>query len=299
MWWWSTPSKSPRKINAGEQSFADMSPPSIVTALWWGGLSRLRTSFPTGRSGWSPVCLFLTVLALAFSAGAQTPAFEVASVKSHQTGAGDGRTGERIDSSPGNLTIRNASMSSCIKRAWQVKDYQISGPSWLNEERCDIIAKAAGPVRTDQLRQMLRTLLAERFRLQFHREAKELPVYELVATKSGPKLHNAEPAGNAEMRGENGAFVFRGTSMPQFAENLSTLSQVDRPVPDRTGIPGVFDFNLKLGESNDEMKRALIAGDGASIFTIIQEQLGLKLEARKGPVEMLVIDHAEKSPTEN
>jgi uncharacterized protein (TIGR03435 family) len=117
--------------------------------------------------------------------------------------------------------------------------------------------------------------------------------------KGGPKLHKAEPGGNTDMRGENGSFVFRSTSMPQFAEDFSSLSQVDRPVLDRTGIPGVFDFNLKFGESNDEMKRALIAGDGASIFTIIQGQLGLKLEAQKEPVEMLIIDHAERAPTEN
>src|SRR5580658_589565 len=101
------------------------------------------------------------------------------------------------------------------------------------------------------------------------------------------------------MNGENGSFVFRATSMPQFAEDLSTLSQVDRPVLDRTGIPGVFDFNLKFGESNEEIKRAFRAGDGASIFTLIQEQLGMKLEARKGPIEMLVIDRVERAPSEN
>jgi uncharacterized protein (TIGR03435 family) len=166
-------------------------------------------------------------------------------------------------------------------------------------EKYDITAKAAIPVHTDELPQMLRTLLAERFQLQFHRETKELPVYALVAAKSGPKFHKAEPDGNTSMQGENGAFVFRGTSMPQFAEDLATLSQVDPFVLDRTGIPGAFDFNLKFGESNDEMKRVLVTGDGPSIFTLIQEQLGLKLEARKGPVEMLVIDHVERVPTEN
>jgi len=241
----------------------------------------------------------LSAVALAFSAGAQSPAFEVASVKPHISAVAEGRTRESIDSVPGSLTIRNASMSSCLKWAWLVKDYQISGPSWLNDERYDIIAKAAGPAPLAQLRQMLRTLLAERFHLQLHRETKELPVYALVAAKGGPKLHKAEPGGNTDMRGENGSFVFRNTSMPLFAEDLSTLSQMDRPVLDRTGIPGFFDFNLKFAESNDEMKRALIAGDGASVFTLIQEQLGLKLEARKGPVGMLVIDHAERAPTEN
>ena len=87
--------------------------------------------------------------------------------------------------------------------------------------------------------------------------------------------------------------------MPHFAKDLSPLNQVDRPVLDRTGIPGGFDFDLKFGENNDDLKRALITGDGASIFTLIQEQLGLKLEVRKGPVEMLVIDRVERAPTEN
>ncbi len=190
-------------------------------------------------------------------------------------------------------------MSSCIKWAYQMKDYQISGPAWLSEERYDITAKAADPTGTQQLRQMLQTLLANRLQLRIHRETKDLPVYALVVTKSGPKLHKAEPDSNTYMRGENGSFAFRGTSMPQFAEDLSTLRQVDRPVLDRTGIPGVFDFNLKFGESNDELKRALVAGDGPSIFTLIQEQLGLKLEARKGPVEMLVIVHVVRAPEEN
>ncbi len=236
--------------------------------------------------------------ALSSLAGAQAPAFEVASIRPRNT-ADAGRGRSSIDSAPGSLTIRNAGLSSCIKWAYHVMDYQISGPAWLQIDKYDITAKSTGPAPMEQLRQMLQTLLAERFQLQVHRETKELPVYALVAAKSGPKLHKADPDGNTGMKGDNGSFVFHGTSMPQFAEDLSTLSQVDRPVLDRTGIPGVFDFNLKFGESNDEMKRALITGDGASIFTLIQEQLGLKLEARKGPVEMLVIDRVERAPTEN
>ena len=265
----------------------------------WGGFSRLRTRFPGGPAGRRPACLLLSLVTVTLSIRAQPPAFEVASVRSHNPAVGEGRERESIDSVPGSLTIRNASLSSCIKWAFQIKDYQISGPGWLISEKYDITAKAAGPVPLNQLRQMLRTLLTDRFQLQFHRETKELPVYILIAAKSGPKLHKAEPDSNTSMQGRNGSFVFHGTSMPQFAEDLATLSQVDRPVLDRTGIPGIFDFNLKFGESNDEMKRALVAGDGASIFTLIQEQLGLKLEAQKGPVEMLIIDHVEKAPTEN
>jgi len=266
----------------------------------WGGLSRLRTSFPGGPAGRRPACLLLSLVTVSLSAGAQQPAFEVASVKPHKPGsAAEGRGRESIDSGPGTLTVRNASLGSCVKWAYLVRDYQISGPAWLNDERYDITAKAAEPARIDRLREMLRTLLTERFGLQIHRERKDLPVYTLVAAKSGPKLHKAEPGGNTSMQGENGSFVFRATSMAQFAEDLSSLSQVDRPVLDRTGIPGVFDFTLKFGEDNNEMKRALIAGDGASVFTLIQDQLGLKLEARRDVVEVLVIDHAERIPSEN
>jgi uncharacterized protein (TIGR03435 family) len=231
---------------------------------------------------------------------AQAPAFEVASVKSHKPAIGaEGGSRESIDSVPGSLTIRNASLASCIKWAFQIKDYQISGPAWLNVEKYDIGAKAAGEARLAEMREMLQTLLADRFRMQSHRETRELPVYALTVVKSGPKLHKAEPDGHTDMKGENGSFVFRGTSMQQFAEDLSALRQVDRPVLDRTGIPGVFDFSLKFADSALEMKRAAVEGDGPSIFTVVQEQLGLKLEAQKGPIEMLVIDRMEKAPGEN
>ncbi len=236
-------------------------------------------------------------LLLAGVACAQPPAFEVASVKAHRTAVAE--EGTSIDGVPGRLTMRNVNLISCLALAHALKQYQISGPAFLGTEKYDILAKASGPARMDELRPMLQTLLAERFRLRVHRETRVLPVYLLVPAKSGPTLHKAEPGGNTDMRGENGSFVFRNTSMEQFADDLSGLSRVDRPVLNRTGISGNFDFNLTFGDSREEMKRVLNEGDGASIFTLIQEQLGLKLEAKKGRVEMLVVDHAEKIPVEN
>jgi hypothetical protein len=201
----------------------------------------------------------LSILAgLAWSAAAQPavepPEFEVASVKIHQPPEviTEGSNRESIDSVPGSLTMRNINLRAAISWAYSLKDYQISGPDWLN-----------------------------------------------TVAKSGPKLHAADPGGNTDMRGENGSFVFHHTSMEQFADDLASLRQVDRPVLDRTSIEGAFDFNLKLGDNNNEMKRLLINGEGASLFTLIQEQLGLRIEAGKGAVEMLTIDHAERIPTEN
>jgi uncharacterized protein (TIGR03435 family) len=240
--------------------------------------------------------LGLLVLPLLY---AQPTAFEVASLKVHPDTASERRNNESIDTVPGRLTIRNASLSSCLKWAYEVRDYQISGPSWLQTEKYDVDAKASDAAPLKQLRVMLQTLLADRLCLAVHHETRDLPEYALVVTKSGPKLHKADADGNTSINVNNGSFVYHHISMPEFAANLSTFAQVDHPVLDRTGIDGVFDFTMQFGATADEMKRAFIAGDGPSIFTVIQEQLGLRLEAQKGPVEMLVIDHAEKTPLDD
>jgi len=115
----------------------------------------------------------------------------------------------------------------------------------------------------------------------------------LVVARNGQKLENVKDAGRPDIRVSNGSFIFQNVSMPDFAEKLSDLRTIDRPVVDRTGIQGVFDITLKSAAS------AMLENDGPSIFTLIQEQLGLRLEAKKAPVEILVVDHAEKVPTEN
>jgi uncharacterized protein (TIGR03435 family) len=237
------------------------------------------------------------LLLVATSAPAQQPAFDVASIKPHQTEP-NSENRQRIDSAPGSLTMRNVNLRDCIKWAYGVKDYQIAGPSSLDSEKYDISAKAAGRASLTAMKEMLQVLLRDRFHMQFHRASKEMQFYELVVAKSGPKLHNADPSGNTDMRGRDGSFQFRNTSMQQFAEDLAALTAVARPVLDRTGIPGNFDFDLNFG-SAFEMKTALNGGDGPSIFTLLQEQLGLQLKSGKGPIEQLVVDSADRIPGEN
>ena len=222
-------------------------------------------------------------------------AFDVASVKPSQIAraGGEGSRRERIDRSPGSLTMRNVSISFCIQWAYSVKFYQISGPRWLVDERYDIVAKASGSHDDGQLRLMLQTLLADRFKLKLHREKKELPVYALVVGKDGPKLRPSTADGDSDMQVAAGSFVFQRTSMQDLADRLSDLVGVDRPVIDETGIKGVFDVTLKSAA------RAALEGDGPSIFTSLREQLGLRLEPRKGRLEILVVDFADKVPTEN
>jgi uncharacterized protein (TIGR03435 family) len=151
---------------------------------------------------------------------------------------------------------------------------------------------------------MMQTLLAGRFKLALHRETKDLPVFALVVGKNGPKFHESA-AGDVKssMRPSGGGLEFRNFTMTEFAEQLSARPlKVDRPVLDKTELKGPFDFTLKLADNTLELKHTLEGiekGEGQSISTIIQQELGLKLQPQKGPVEILVIDGAEKIPSEN
>jgi uncharacterized protein (TIGR03435 family) len=236
-------------------------------------------------------------------ASAVSTAFEVASVKTNQTsrGGGEGSERENIASSPGSLTMLNVSLRSCILWAYRVRTYQISGPASLSSDRYDIVAKTSSPAADDQLRLMLQTLLADRFKLALHREKKELPVYWLVAGKGGPKILAAAGEGNSTMRPAGGGLEFRNFSMPELADRLSARPfSVDRPVLDKTGLSGLFDFTIKLADNAAELKHTLEGMErGGSDFALFLEQLGLKLQAQKGPAEILVINRVEKAPVEN
>jgi uncharacterized protein (TIGR03435 family) len=196
--------------------------------------------------------------------------------------------------------MRNVSLNSCLKWAYGVKDYQILGPQWLASEKYDVVAKTDRPATNLQLRLMLQALLAERFQMTLHRETRELPMYALVAAKNGPRLQEAKggPSNKGGITIDNGGIVYKNTSMPELADRLSApIFGVSRPVFDKTGLTGSFDFTVKLGESTAELKGSLrsIAEDPSIMMDALQ-QIGLRLEPQKGPVEILVIDRAEKSP---
>jgi len=230
------------------------------------------------------------------------PAFDVASIKASQIGkaGGEGSRRESVNSSPGSLTMRNVSLSSCIRWAYNVKPFQVSGPTWLESERYDVLAKAADPASTDQLRLRLQALLADRFRLTLHREEKIMPTYALVVAKNGPKFHQSDGEGKSTINGSKGGVVtVEKTSMTQLADLLSQPLRC--PITDMTGLKGVYDFTVDLTSYIPaEFKPGDPPPDIVGIaMSALQDQLGLKLEAKKGPVEILIIDHAEKVPTEN
>jgi uncharacterized protein (TIGR03435 family) len=316
--------------------------------------------------------LIISTSCAAFGQGAaESPTFEVASVKPAEPQP-EGMMRVRMSGGPGTpdpgqLTYTNVSLKNVLTNAYDVKEYQINGPNWLDGERFDIVAKIPQGTTKEQFKLMLQNLLAERFKLALHHETKELPIYALVVGKGGPKLKEAveedaaapqgaaappppppgrDEAGPVRLKmdadgmpqlpsgmGRNGVMmmtVLNGsgglrTRMVCKGQPVSALlatlsSQLGRPVVDATGLKAKYDITLDFAPDGlkgtaimmpppppqhdgapgggGPMASAPDAG-GPTIFTALQEQLGLKLEQRKGPVDLLVIDRMEKVPTEN
>jgi len=262
--------------------------------------------------------------------GMPQPTFDVVSIKPNHGGTELFRV--RMDA--GRFVADNATVKFLLEFAYRMKDSQISGlPGWADSEHYDVEAKQddssadAKPKlnpdeRGEQLRLMLQSMLADRFKLALHHETKELPLYALVVGKNGPKLHESPPApgdalpagpptpngpqprGSIRMMGR-GELSLNAVGLDMFAEVLSR--QLGRLVVNKTGLTGKYDLTLKW--TPDEGQGPMAGGpsrdaapppdaNGPSIFTALQEQLGLKLDLQKGPTDTIVIDHVER-PSEN
>jgi len=235
---------------------------------------------------------YLSVLAIAAAGWAQG-GFEVASVRP----AAPGAKGMNIRrDAAGGITASNVNLRTLIVLAYNIQDYQLSGgPGWIESERYEVIAKVPADARKSDTWPMLRALLAERFHLAVHRETKETAVYELGVAKNGLKISEARrpPAETDDWcRQGSGHLQCYAIPMPDLALTLSGI--LKRHVLDRTGIQGKFDLTLDWAQENRKKADAEATSDGPSIFTALQEQLGLRLDAAKGPVEMVVVDRVEK-----
>jgi uncharacterized protein (TIGR03435 family) len=222
--------------------------------------------------------------------GQSTPRFEVASIRpsladrSKSTGL---RTGN------GRLTASNETLKRCIMGAFSVGPNQIvGGPPWLDQDRFDISATAEKPVGDAELMRMLQTLMAERFALAAHLETRTETALVLEIAKNGPKLEKATE-GQSATQNARGQIDAKLITMKRLAEILSR--QMDLPVVDGTGLEGYFNLRLQW---TPEKTKPTNADAGPTVFTAIQEQLGLRLTSRKAPVPMVVIAHVEK-PSEN
>jgi uncharacterized protein (TIGR03435 family) len=233
-------------------------------------------------------------------------AFEVATIKPEVADF----KGRYITLQGHQFVAKNHTVKTLVAAAYNLTPRAISGgPAWVESDHYDILAKPPGDIRPDldeQMR-MLRKLLADRFKLTFHRERKELPVYALTIAKGGPKLRpgTESPDGPKPL-----VFVLspQGASMPGRNVTIAELASVmqraalDRPVVDQTGLTERYDFDLEFAPSNSlfggQGPPELAEPDKPDLFAAIQQQLGLKLEATKGPVETFVIDQVER-PSEN
>ena len=314
--------------------------------------SRINMSYT--KIPWvSASLLFVTV------SFAQTPiSFEVASVKKAEPlsvnviMSGKMNLGMVIDNAQ--VNIKSMSIAEMMRIAYKVKPYQISGPEWLTAERYTVTAKMPAGSTRDQVPEMMAALLADRFKLTFHRESKEQPVYALTVMKSGLKLQESAPddsaivsssgpaapqgttptdgsaqvrvnvtsdaSGRVQQESPNGNIKFlpRENGMRLELTKMNSTGMVDqlgrfveRPVIDATDLKGRYDLTLDVG-MGDMLAMARAVGlaipmqappgamdpGSSAVFTAIQ-QYGLKLEPRKAPIDMLVIDHVEKIPTEN
>ena len=263
----------------------------------------VETFLPAGGFTVPRTIFLASQIAFAFCSAFAQPVFEAASVKPADPRERSQEGQKSVVLSPGRLTMRDVTLKTAIVTAYGVKDFQVSGPALLSSGRFDIVATAAGGAGDEQLKLMLQTLLADRFKLTMHRETKEMPVYALVVAKRGSKLQQAKNEGEGSMRMEGGRMTFRSYSLAQFADFLSKLRSVDRPVLDMTGLTGHFDFAVQfadlLPDGSVEAKHAAEqAFQDPSLPMTMAEQLGLKLETRKAPVETLMIDRAER-PSEN
>lgn len=232
-----------------------------------------------------------------FGQSAQQPrAFEVASIKPHERPVNQM---DNYSSSGPRLTLESYTAFTLVMEAYNLKNYQVSYAASSPQRDMtfyDIFAKAEGdgvPTR-DELRQMLQTLLAERFNLKAHRETKEMPVYALVVGKNGPRFKESAPDAVSVRRGGVNApnqYMERSkATMGDLANGLGVYA--DRPILDKTGLTGTYDYRIEAAPWFRMINNPQL-GD-ISVFDAVQEQLGLKLEPQKAMVEILVVDHIEK-----
>ncbi|HJZ99505.1 MAG TPA: TIGR03435 family protein [Candidatus Solibacter sp.] len=249
--------------------------------------------------------------------------FEVVSVKPSQANTNRfTMAGGPGTNNPGRIVYTNVMLKRVLLAAYDLAAYQITGPDWLDTQRYDIAATIPGGTTKEQFQVMLRNLLASRFQMASHGESREIPIYALLPAKGGVKVRGVPAGQSAPQTGElpiargigkdglpdvtlpipgqvidtvNGRSRLLVKDMPltKLAEFLT--GRMDKPVIDKTGLPGVFTYALYFRPDNVNADDAVDPG----IAIAIQEQLGLRMEATRSAVEFLVIDHVEKTPIGN
>jgi uncharacterized protein (TIGR03435 family) len=208
---------------------------------------------------------------------------------------------------PSGLTFLEVSLANCISAAYGVTSYQVTGPGWLRTDWFDIVTKTETPATRGELMAMLQTLLAERFALKVRREREPMRAYALVVDKRGPRLTAAADGSGdktvgtgvyrfALARAETG-WAFKSATMADFAEYLSNAGPIGVPVVDETKLTGRFDFIFPLNLAR--LERARDGGEGPTSYRDALAELGLALQSRMIPLEMIAVEQVERVPTPN
>jgi len=246
----------------------------------------------------------LWVAAAALGQSSASPSFDVASIKAAAPCCAPGQWRES-KAAEDRIDFRYVTLRYCIAFAYGLREYQVSGPAWIGETRYDIVAKAAPGTRHNQLPDMMQQLLAERFQLQAHHETKEFSVFVLAVSKKGSRLKESPPdpdrpeganVGMSMSPNGIGRIEVKHGTMASLANTLTRI--LGRPVVDLTGLTAVYDFDLEYAPEDANIVISKPDEGGVSVFASIQN-LGLTLSAQKPPLDAIVVDRAEKVPSEN
>jgi uncharacterized protein (TIGR03435 family) len=307
----------------------DQARESAVTHLLHRFSARFRSRRLTIEVMRSTIILLLAILVCCVASG---QSFEVATVKTavmpdFARGYWVGRvSGGPGTADPGRYSCEKCDLYNLVLMAYDLRDYQLTAPDWMRSAGFDIDAKIPSGATPDQARLMLQNLLADRFKLIVHHQQKEMPASELTIARGGPKLKasTANPAAESPPpvtapkltfdndgfpllpQGRHFAMIMQkdgarmrvaGMSMQDFAIRLA--AQTSRPVIDATGLPGTYDFTLAWEAQTLRANPGDLETSGPTLEAALQQQLGLRLESKKAPVDVVVIDHCERAPTEN
>lgn len=232
----------------------------------------------------------LAICSAKVSIAQSRPSFEVASVKMRPDVTGPRTT--NMAEEPGRLNYTDVGLRACILAAYGLKDYQLEGMEHRSPERYDIVAKADHPATGKDLMALLQLLLEERFRLKFHTDSREIPVYKITAGNGTSRLREARTNGGSDFTGgPNPRLRSQGITIQRLADFLSGFT--DLPVIDQSGRPGFFEFTLEWKVSSNQ------ADTADEIFAAVERELGLKVERSKASVQIMVVDRLETVPTAN
>jgi uncharacterized protein (TIGR03435 family) len=240
---------------------------------------------------------WIVIATLAVSSVSAQSVYEAASVKLNNSGG----TSSSSHGSKGQIVFTNVNLKRLLERAYDVKPIQVKGPAWMEDVRVDIAAKYPKDTKGEDQAAMLRSLLEERFKLVAHRTSQDLPGYALVVAKGGFKLKPVEDVGGSDTSSNTKNHVrtltVKTTPMDRLADILTR--SLGEMVVDQTGLEGVYNFELTWAADENQKPDDAALDTGPSLFTALQETLGLRLKPEKVPVEIIVVDHLERVPVEN